>query len=95
MALKWKHLNKVIILLNEIQILCGGAHADWATDIQDYLVIAIVAKTYEETLEMTYNIYHVAGEFMKKRRKGKSNWLRSRGKRVSCLEVNLDLTSRL
>tara|TARA_R110001583_G_scaffold21479_4_gene81646 strand:- start:1663 stop:2961 length:1299 start_codon:yes stop_codon:yes gene_type:complete len=58
-----------LIPLNEIQILGGGAHADWATDIQDFLVIAAGAKTYEETLEMTYNIYHVAGEIMKKRGK--------------------------
>jgi len=58
-----------LIPLNEIQILGGGAHAAWATDIQDYLVIAIGAKTYEETLEMTHNIYHAAGEIMKKRGK--------------------------
>jgi enolase len=58
-----------LIPLNEIQILGGGAHADWAIDIQDYLVIAIGAKTYEETLEMTHNIYHAAGEVMKARGK--------------------------
>ncbi len=59
----------VLIPLNEIQILGGGAHAAWATDIQDYLVIAVGAKTYEETLEITHNIYHAAGEVMKARGK--------------------------
>jgi enolase len=54
-----------LIPLNEIQILGGGAHADWVNDIQDFLVIAIGAKTYEETLEITHNIYHAAGEVMK------------------------------
>ncbi|MBD0404042.1 phosphopyruvate hydratase [Flammeovirga sp. EKP202] len=58
-----------LIPLNEIQILGGGAHADWATDIQDFLVIAIGAKTYEETLEMTHNIYHEAGKVMKEKGK--------------------------
>lgn len=58
-----------LIPLNEIQILGGGAHADWAIDIQDFLVIAIGAKTYEETLEMTYNIYHTAGQIMKEKGK--------------------------
>ncbi|MFY0653912.1 MAG: phosphopyruvate hydratase [Cyclobacteriaceae bacterium] len=58
-----------LIPLNEIQILGGGAHADWVIDIQDFLVIAVGAKTYEETLEMTYNIYHAAGEVMKTRGK--------------------------
>ncbi|WP_096087547.1 phosphopyruvate hydratase [Agaribacterium haliotis] len=55
-----------LIPLNEIQILGGGAHAGWATDIQDFLVIAVGAKSYEETLEITHNIYHAAGELMKK-----------------------------
>jgi len=54
-----------LIPLNEIQILGGGAHAGWVNDIQDFLVIAIGAKTYEETLEITHNIYHAAGEVMK------------------------------
>ncbi|WP_373517819.1 phosphopyruvate hydratase, partial [Pricia sp.] len=58
-----------LIPLNEIQILGGGAHADWANDIQDFLVIAIGAKTYGETLEITHNIYHAAGEVMKARGK--------------------------
>lgn len=58
-----------LIPLNEIQILGGGAHADWAIDIQDFLVIAIGAKTYEETIEMTYNIYHTAGRIMKEKGK--------------------------
>ncbi|MCU7551512.1 phosphopyruvate hydratase [Chitinophagaceae bacterium LB-8] len=54
-----------LIPLNEIQILGGGAHADWVNDIQDFLVIAIGAKSYEETLEITHNIYHAAGKVMK------------------------------
>jgi len=54
-----------LIPLNEIQILGGGAHAGWANDIQDFLVIAIGANTYEETLEITHNLYHAVGEIMK------------------------------
>ncbi|WP_231491563.1 phosphopyruvate hydratase [Microbulbifer sp. HZ11] len=66
-----------LLPLNEIQILGGGAHADWAIDIQDFLIIAVGAKTYEETLEMTFNIYHAAGEVMKAR--GKSVGLADEG----------------
>lgn len=58
-----------LIPLNEIQILGGGAHAGWANDIQDFLVIATGAKSYEETLEITHNLYHTAGEVMKARGK--------------------------
>lgn len=58
-----------LIPLNEIQILGGGAHANWANDIQDFLAIAVGAKTYEETLEITHNLYHAAGEIMNARGK--------------------------
>ncbi|MGL5020361.1 MAG: phosphopyruvate hydratase, partial [Luteolibacter sp.] len=59
--------NGTLLPLPEIQILGGGAHANWRTDVQDFLVIATGAETYEETLEITFNVFHAAGEIMKKR----------------------------
>lgn len=56
-----------LLPLPEIQIFGGGAHADWRTDIQDFLVIATGAGTYEETLEMTFHVFHAAGDLMKER----------------------------
>jgi enolase len=56
-----------LLPLPEIQIIGGGAHANWRTDIQDFLVIANGATSYEETLEITYNIYHAAGDILKSR----------------------------
>lgn len=56
-----------LLPLPEIQIIGGGAHAHWRTDVQDWLVIATGAKTYEETLEITFNVYHAAGDLMKER----------------------------
>lgn len=58
-----------LLPLNEIQILGGGAHAGWSNDIQDFMAIAIGAKSYEESLEIIHNIYHSAGEIMKERGK--------------------------
>lgn len=58
-----------LLPLPEIQILGGGAHAEWRTDVQDFLVIAIGAKHYGETLEMTHNVYHAAGAIMSERGK--------------------------
>ena len=55
--------------LPEIQIVGGGAHADWRTDIQDFLIIANGAKSYGESLEMTFNVYHSAAELIKSRGK--------------------------
>ena len=58
-----------LLPLPEIQILGGGAHAEWRTDVQDFLVIAVGAKNYDETLEMTHNVYHAAGAIMSERGK--------------------------
>jgi enolase len=66
-----------LLPLPEIQILGGGAHAEWRTDVQDFLVIAVGAKTYGETLEMTHNVYHAAGEIMSGR--GKRHGLADEG----------------
>jgi enolase len=58
-----------LLPLPEIQILGGGAHAHWRTDVQDFLVMATGAKSYPETLEITFAVFHAAGEIMKKRGK--------------------------
>jgi len=56
-----------LLPLPEIQIIGGGAHANWRTDVQDFLVIATGARSYAETLEITFNIYHAAGDILKER----------------------------
>jgi enolase len=56
-----------LLPLPEIQIFGGGAHADWRIDIQDFLVIATGAATYEQALEMTHNVYHTAGDLLRER----------------------------
>jgi enolase len=59
-----------LLPLPEIQVVGGGAHADWRTDIQDFLVIANGARSYAETLEMTFHVYHAAGDILRARGKG-------------------------
>ncbi len=56
-----------LLPLPEIQIIGGGAHANWRTDVQDFLLIANGAKSYAETLEITFNVFHAAGDLMKER----------------------------
>lgn len=58
-----------LLPLPEIQILGGGAHANWRTDVQDFLLIATGAKNYAEVMEITHNVYHAAGDLMKQRGK--------------------------
>src|ERR1035438_4720327 len=53
----------------EIQIIGGGAHANWRTDVQDFLLIAIGARSFEEVMEITHNVYHAAGDILRERKK--------------------------
>lgn len=57
--------NGTLLPLPEIQLIGGGAHAQWRTDVQDFLLIANGAKSYAQTLEMTANVYHTAGRLLK------------------------------
>jgi len=56
-----------LLPLPEIQIFGGGAHANWRTDVQDFLLIATGANSFQEVMEITFNVYHAAGDIMKKR----------------------------
>ena len=56
-----------LLPLPEIQIIGGGAHANWRTDVQDFLLIATGAASFQETMEITFNVHRAAGDLMAKR----------------------------
>jgi enolase len=56
-----------LLPLPEIQIFGGGKHAHGRIDIQDFMIMALSARTYAETLEVSFNVYHAAGEAMRRR----------------------------
>jgi enolase len=56
-----------LVPLPEIQIIGGGAHANWRTDVQDFLLIATGAASFQETMEITFNVHRAAGDLMAKR----------------------------
>ena len=58
-----------LLPLPEVQIFGGGAHADHRTDVQDFLLVAVGARTYLESLEMMFNAYHTARDVLKERDK--------------------------
>jgi len=51
--------------LPEIQIFGGGAHAGRRIDIQDLMVMALSAESFDQALEMTARVYRAAGELMR------------------------------
>ncbi len=56
-----------LLPLPEIQIFGGGKHAQGRIDIQDFMIMALTAKSYEETLEITSNVFHAAADVMRQR----------------------------
>src|SRR5207245_3868085 len=50
--------------LPEIQLFGGGAHAGRRVDIQDFMVIAVGARTFAEALDMTAEVYRAAGRLL-------------------------------
>ncbi len=53
-----------LLPLPEVQIFGGGKHAAGRIDIQDFMIVALAARSYEEALEVTFNVYHQAGRVM-------------------------------
>lgn len=63
----WLHLagdRSATMPLPQIQIFGGGAHAGRRMDVQDFMVIATGAKSFEEAMEMTAEVYRAAGALM-------------------------------
>lgn len=50
--------------LPEVQIFGGGAHAGRRVDVQDFMVIAVGAHDYAQSLEWTAEVYRTAGQLM-------------------------------
>jgi enolase len=66
----WRHLldeAEAVLPLPEIQIFGGGAHAGRRVDIQDFMVVAPAARSFDEALEWTAEIYRAAGLIMAER----------------------------
>lgn len=66
----WSYLageKPATLPLPQIQIFGGGVHASRRIDIQDLMVIAVGAKSFQEALMMTAEVYYTAGEIMLKR----------------------------
>lgn len=68
----WRHIadhygQTPTLPLPEIQIFGGGAHAGRRVDIQDFMVMVPGAKTFDEVMEVTSEVYFAAGAIMKQK----------------------------
>jgi len=64
----WRYLaadrDDCFLPLPEVQIFGGGAHAGRRVDVQDFMITAIGAENYAQSLEWTAEIYLAAGKLM-------------------------------
>ncbi len=64
----WRHLagqgDDLQLPLPEIQVFGGGAHAGRRVDVQDFMVIAVGAADYAQSLDWTAEVYRAAGTLM-------------------------------
>lgn len=61
----YQHLGEGTTLpLPEIQVIGGGAHAAWRLDVQDFMVVAVGAESFFQSLEMTYHVYQSIGRLL-------------------------------
>jgi enolase len=68
----WRHLAgdaEVILPLPEIQIFGGGAHAGGRIDVQDFMIVAPGAESFDEALVWTAQVYAAAGALLEARGK--------------------------
>ena len=54
-----------VLPLPMMNVLNGGAHAAFATDIQEFMIICKGAKTFEDTLKMGTEIFHALAKVLK------------------------------
>ena len=64
----WRYLGAgredFFLPLPEVQIFGGGAHAGRRVDVQDFMVIAVGAMDYAQSLEWSAEVYRAAGLLM-------------------------------
>jgi enolase len=48
-----------------MNVMNGGEHAGWATDIQEFMIVPIGAKTIDDAVRMGAEVFHALGKILK------------------------------
>jgi enolase len=54
--------TEFVLPLPQINIINGGKHAGWATDLQEYMILPVGARTFNDALRMSSEIFHMLGK---------------------------------
>jgi enolase len=66
----WRHIADTAgttpsLPLPLVNVINGGRHANFTTDIQEYMIVPLGARTIGERLAMTSKVFHTLGEVLK------------------------------
>ena len=53
--------EKFILPLPQINIINGGKHGGWSTDIQEYMILPVGAETFSQAVQMATEVFHALG----------------------------------
>ncbi len=59
-------INAKVLPVPMMNIMNGGAHANWCTDIQEFMIMPVGAKSIKEAIRMGAEVYHNLKEVLKK-----------------------------
>jgi enolase len=57
--------GKFIMPIPEMNVMNGGKHANWATDIQEYMLFPVGAKSIQEAIRMNVEVYQILKKVIK------------------------------
>ncbi len=57
--------NAKVLPTPMMNILNGGAHADWCIDIQEFMIMPVGAKTFKEAIRMGSEVFHTLKNVLK------------------------------
>lgn len=67
----WQYIAKITgtkdvsLPLPMMNIMNGGAHANWTTDIQEYMIMPVGAATFAEAIRQASEVFHHLGKILK------------------------------
>jgi enolase len=59
--------SQYLLPLPQMNIINGGRHANFATDIQEFMILPVGAKTFAQALQMGTEVFHHLGKVLKDR----------------------------
>ncbi len=59
--------HEMTLPLPMMNIMNGGAHADWSTDIQEYMIVPLMASTINDTLEIGTRVFRELKKILQER----------------------------